>query len=543
MDPTAPHRDLVGIEACLIVDGPTIEGFAYTALQRAQQRGLRITSVVVCENTVFRRRRLAHGAYYLFRLLAGRSASARGRVWAPLAEPDVAVHRFNSEWEGSWQRLPQDTLRFIGEQQVDVVLRFGMTLMRDPDEVPARYGVLSFHHGDPSQYRGRPAGFYEVLDGAEHVGAMVQRLSNELDAGTVLAYGQARVDPCSYRRTLEAAYRLSPFLLTTALRNLRAGRSVPRATEGRNCRLPGNVTMLRFVRLLVARNLSRLRYGLTMQKAWHLSQVADVDLSAVSAATRLEAVRDIETPPELVFLADPAVVDEHHVLCEGLDRRTGTGQLVSIHEMEHHYLDTSKLGRGHLSYPRIYEIDGERWVLPEMAQIGAQKLGRLSPDLARVVDTHPLVGLERRRLIDPTLLLHEGRWWLFAGEPDTSSHVLRLWSAPHPTARFLQHPESPIVLDPARARMAGPIQEHRGRLYRLGQDNRHRYGDGITVCEVTTLTEDHYEEHIRGRLRFSDRHGPHTLSTGAGQTIVDGYQEQYDVTAGLRRLRARAGRR
>ena len=24
--------------------------------------------------------------------------------------------------------------------------------------------ILSFHHGDPSKYRGRPAGFYEILN-------------------------------------------------------------------------------------------------------------------------------------------------------------------------------------------------------------------------------------------------------------------------------------------------------------------------------------------------------------------------------------------
>ena len=74
--------------------------------------------------------------------------------------------------------------------EFDVVIKLGMNLHRDPDDLPARYGVLSFHHGDPSEYRGRPAGFYEVLAGADHIAAIVQRIGNKLDAGKVLAYAR-----------------------------------------------------------------------------------------------------------------------------------------------------------------------------------------------------------------------------------------------------------------------------------------------------------------------------------------------------------------
>jgi methionyl-tRNA formyltransferase len=55
------------------------------------------------------------------------------------------------------------------------------------------------------QFRGRPAGYYEVLTNADHVGAIVQRLSNVLDAGDVLAYGAVQVHPHSYRHTLDTA--------------------------------------------------------------------------------------------------------------------------------------------------------------------------------------------------------------------------------------------------------------------------------------------------------------------------------------------------
>jgi hypothetical protein len=37
--------------------------------------------------------------------------------------------------------------------RADVVIKFWMNLLRDPDAVMARYGVLSYHHGDPRSFR------------------------------------------------------------------------------------------------------------------------------------------------------------------------------------------------------------------------------------------------------------------------------------------------------------------------------------------------------------------------------------------------------
>jgi hypothetical protein len=78
-----------------------------------------------------------------------------------------------------------------------------------------------------------------------------------------------------------------------------------------------------------------------------------------------------------------------------------------------------------------------------------------------------------------------------------------------------------------------------GRLYRLGQDNRGAYGDGITVCEIVRLDTDHYEERPTARLRVPGRRGPHTLDRWNATAIVDLYADRRDASAGLRRLRTR----
>ena len=536
---SASHLDdLAGMTACLIVDGDHIERFAQEALALAVQRGLKVTCVVVCDNTVVPRRPIKHGGYYLYKLLFLHDPWTRGVPWAPLLAPDVAVHHFDSVWEGIWQRIPTEALSFIAEQQVDVVLRFGMTLLRDPDDVPCTYGVLSFHHGDPSQYRGRPAGFYEVRDEADHLGIMVQRLSNQLDAGNILAYGAVKVQPHSYRRTLEHAFATSRYLLVTALQNLRRGESVDRSTDGQNYRLPNNLVVLRFALALLGRKARRLRYGLTMQKRWCLATVKPVDLGSLEADVALQLEQDLPVPDGFALLADPAVLDEATLLCEGVDARSGRGRLLGVRDGQVWAVDTRVLGKGHLSYPHVVRAGPDLQVLPEMSQIGPQRIARVVDDGRRLVDARPLAGLEELRLTDPTLVHHADRWWLFAGQPGSAAEVLFLWSAPDVTGPFVPHPDSPIVMDPACARMAGPVQVHEGRLFRLGQDNRRGYGDGVAVCEILTLEADRYREVHHATLRMSDGHGPHSLDVWGDRCVVDRYDEIRDAGAGLRRIRA-----
>ena len=94
-------------------------------------------------------------------------------------------------------------------------------------------------------------------------------------------------------------------------------------------------------------------------------------------------------------------------------------------------------------------------------------------------------------------------------------------------------------MDPACARMAGPVRLHDGRLFRVGQDNCRGYGDGVAVCEVVSLDQDRFREQHRATLRMPDVHGPHSLDVWGDQFIVDRYDEVADAVAGLRRLRTR----
>jgi hypothetical protein len=149
-----------------------------------------------------------------------------------------------------------------------------------------------------------------------------------------------------------------------------------------------------------------------------------------------------------------------------------------------------------------------------------------------------LEGLEGVRLTDPTLLHHAGRWWPFAGRPGSAMDTLHLWSADRLTGPNVEHLESPIVLDPAGASMAGPIQSTEGRLFRPGQDNRSGYGDGIVVMESVRLDPEAYEQCATAELRIPGSRGPHTLGRWGEQAVVDLYYDRRNPRTAMLRLRA-----
>ena len=106
------------------------------------------------------------------------------------------------------------------------------------------------------------------------------------------------------------------------------------------------------------------------------------------------------------------------------------------------------------------------------------------------------------RAWDPTLLRHDGRYWLFvtmAAPGVRPSDELCLYSADSLTGPWRPHPRNPIVSDARRARPAGRILADQGHLVRPSQDGSGAYGRRIVLNRIDVLTPDDYEETPVGR--------------------------------------------
>ncbi len=115
----------------------------------------------------------------------------------------------------------------IWSYDLDVIFRLGFGILRGDVLNSARYGVWSYHHGDPARYRGGPPGFWEVMEHNPVTGAMLQVLTEELDNGVVLDRGQYLTDPWSVNRNLCRYYwKAAPFALRALKRLAESGQAV-----------------------------------------------------------------------------------------------------------------------------------------------------------------------------------------------------------------------------------------------------------------------------------------------------------------------------
>ena len=185
----------------------------------------------------------------------------------------------------------------------------------------------------------------------------------------------------------------------------------------------------------------------------------------------------------------------------------------------------------HLSYPFVFEHGDQTYLVPESS---ADQTVELYRGVALPDRWEPLGPILRDiRAIDPTVLEHDGRLWLFAGVamPGASPwDELWLWSAPTLDGPWVAHPANPIVSDARSARPAGRILLRDGVLYRPSQDCAPTYGRRIVINRIDVLSPTDYHEtpvatiEPRGIRGLSRTHG---YDATAGLEVIDGRRSRW----------------
>ena len=338
---------------------------------------------------------------------------------------------------------------------------------------------------------------------------------------------------------MEEAYRCSTLLLPKALDNALSKTILPLEPSGRNCRLPSNSTVVRFLGKMAAASIRRFAYGTFFEKRW---QIATAPCGALDAELLVSDFPDPTTwqnfdcPKNYRFVADPFPNPvAEGVLAEGLRRSDRQGEILHLSSRQPTILCS---GKGHFSYPATICIGPDCFLIPEISEWSSPRIFRLSPDSVKEVGRLRVEGSPQ--LIDPTLHRDSaGTIYLFANCNETGPGVLRLWVACNVFDTFSEHPLSPVCISPAGARMGGALIEGNGRLYRFGQDGARDYGDGLLLFSITELSERCYREEEVGRLQLSSVKGPHTLNFQGEKALFDFYRDRFTPLAGLGRLQSR----
>ncbi len=526
-----------------VVDGTTVPAWAerlMTSLAAADFA--QPVLLVVCPPRASRGRNAwwLHAYARLDRMLFTDGPDPLQPVAIPQLDADAKIVQASLTAEG---RLDDATDRALEAADLDVVVVLGA----EPSAIPpgrARYGVWWLRFGDAE--RDELAGFSEMHASTTVAIRLLVRLDD--DGPPRAAYvSHSRTHQSSLRRTRSSALWRSVDLPLRRLRDLHAGRWSPSEAEA----VPA-----------AARSGTELRPRAVRDGAavvWHVAQqrlrrALVREAWAVACRPRTGAsVSQREGPPFALLeaprgraFADPFVIERegrNFLFVEDESLATGKG-CISVMELDPAGRPSEPTrvleAEHHLSYPFVFEQDGEMWMVPESS-------GDRAITLYRATD-FPLGWQPERTLIagipavDPTIVRHDGSYWLFATLADDStggSDELHIFSASTLLSDWTPHPGNPVVSDVRRARPAGRIFGSDGQLIRPGQDSSVRYGSAITLCRIDELTPDRYRETPVGRIEpdwLPDIAATHTFNFNAAFEVRDAV-----VPRGRSRGRGRPG--
>lgn len=118
--------------------------------------------------------------------------------------------------------LPDDGVEVL--EGTDVAVRFAFGILKGEALEAPEHGVFSFHHGDLREYRGQPCGFWEFLNGEDTAGVTLQRLTETLDGGEIVAYEPVDiVDARSWTEVRERLFDASDDVLAQGIENAASG--------------------------------------------------------------------------------------------------------------------------------------------------------------------------------------------------------------------------------------------------------------------------------------------------------------------------------
>jgi len=408
---------------------------------------------------------------------------------------------------GYFDVFKAEDIEKIRSYRLDVILRHGFNIIKGEILHAARYGIWSYHHADNSVNRGQPPAFWEILDHQPYVGVTLQRLTEQLDGGFVIEKGYFNPH-WSVVKTQNRIKEGGIILLLKSLDTLARGYDFHMRPSGVYYnplyKTPGLIDELRYVRRFYGEALSRVWRGLNagIFKARYNKWTLFIGRGSFLNAT-LYRLKPVKVPDDQ-FWADPFIFEYKGNRCvffELFDYKKKRGRIACGRIHKNTLIDITEVLEKpyHLSYPYIFEEDGEIYLMPETHESKRLELYQCIefPSKWRLVAT----AFEGEETADPFFFTdQEGTRWLFINKKSspgaTLDTELYIYQVPDLSLKNLvAHEKNPVIVDARRARNAGAIFLHNGRFYRPSQANVYgAYGKALNINEIKRLTLEEYEE-------------------------------------------------
>jgi hypothetical protein len=449
--------------------------------------------------------------------------------------------------EGSYNIFKSAELGEIKSHNLDIILNFGIALLKGEILKLPRYGIWSYRIGDNRIINTVASGYWEVVKKNPVTNSVLEILREDPERSVNIFCSRESTYFYSVNvnrnklfwraslfvpRIMKGVYLYGDSYLNMLINKFKKDEcSNSTDTFSAPAFFPALRNLINYFVVTIRQDFKKVFYSDSFNwlLLFEIKDVEDVKFNSFNSFTKLQPSKDI-------FWADPFVIaknDKFYVFVEEFIYRTNKGHIAVLElDSTGNFLSSERIidRPYHLSYPFVFEVNDNYFMIPETSQNKTIELYKCVDFPGRWEFTRNL--MENISAVDATLLFHNNKWWLFACVDETesisgrSTELFLYFTEDFFSGEWESHPCNPVISDIGTARPAGKVFQRNNKMYRPSQDCSVRYGKGFNLSEITILTETEYDEVLLKKVEpdwDKQLKGAHTYNFDKNFTIIDAY--------------------
>lgn len=449
----------------------------------------------------------------------------------------------------NYQYFTEQDSNLIKSRQLDFILCFSFGKIHGGIINSAKYGVWSFRHCDENKYRGEPSCFWEIFFSNPVTGAILQRLTDEYDVGSIIYKGYFKTIKHSFKKSINNVYLASsewPAFIACQIQDELVDEKSWEISVSKTKYLnyPNNWQTFYFILVLFKNNLMRIYSAIFKHESWSIG-IVEEPIQNILKGIYPQKIYWVKSSNRERFYSDPFGILNNNkllILFEDYNYSSKRGVISSIQMTDNNDFSepTRIISKSfHLSYPYIVETDEGIYCIPEAHE-------------SKKISLYKAVEMQNRweyecdlitghSLVDPTIFYWNKKWWLFCTDFNRGSNqCLVIYYASDIRGTWYPHKKNPVKMDIRSSQSAGTPFIDNGYLYRPSQNCSISYGSSICINKIIKLNEIEFEEIVEKEVKpfWKNKRtcGIHTISSCGNYTIIDAKEEKFILSALFNKL-------
>ena len=445
-------------------------------------------------------------------------------------KPLLTKYRMYSEYS-------EKDIKSILDEKLDIMLRGNVAnIYRGKVLKLAKYGIISFHHGDSSWNRGGPPGFWEVVFKKPSTGFIIQILNENLDSGNILFKSEFATQR-TYIKNLYNLLNESNCFISRIIIKILSEQKIPyispnKYTSVKILKSPNFFYLFKYILITLRLYVNLfIHFILKRKQRWEIGFIRNkwnqIDFSKIES---------IKNQPGRYF-ADPFVIEsknKHYIFVEDYNFKMSKGS-ISVIEIDQNnnqklFSDVIK-EKFHLSFPFIFEYKNDLYIVPESSADKSIRLYKCINFPNKWIYCYNLIS--NINCADTIIIKKHEYYWLLTSISDKNdfSSQLNIYYSDSPISQnWKDCSNNPVRFNIDKARNAGLIVDETEKIFRPTQtcgynkigDNQ--YGRTIIIRQVKSISAYDFQETYHSTIEpifKSNLLGVHHMSYIKNFTVLD----------------------